>query len=77
MKIIIFWTQNIFSFLKHVKLAGNDTLPLYIPKTDVFIDNGNHQLRTRDLLFFARGVPTISMKKNILSFHIQLVGIHV
>ena len=58
MKNIIFWTQNIFSLRSQVKLAGNDTLSLSIPKTSVFIDNGRHQLLIRDLLFFARGVPT-------------------
>ena len=52
-------------FIKSVKSAGNGTLPLSIPKTGVFIDNGHHQLRIRDLIFFARGVPT-----NILSVHI-------
>ena len=41
-----------------IKSAGNDTLHLSIPKTGIFIDNGHHQLRIRDLLFFAHGVPT-------------------
>ena len=27
-------------------------------KTGVFTDNGHQQIRIRDLLFFARGVPT-------------------
>ena len=49
-KIIIFWTQNIFSLLLQVKSAGNDPLPLSIPRTSIFIDNGHHQLRIRDLL---------------------------
>ena len=58
MKIIVFLTHDYFSLLYQVKLAGNNTLPLSIPNTSVFIDNGHHQLRIRDLLFFARGVPT-------------------
>ena len=75
MKNIIFWTKDMFSLLLQVKSVGNDTLPLSIPKTGVFIDNGHHQLRVRDLLFL-HVRPHKSMKQNILSFHIELVGIH-
>ena len=35
MKIIIFWTKNIFNLFYKVKSAGNVTLYLSIPKTGV------------------------------------------
>ena len=59
-----------FCLLKQVKSAGNDTLPLSIPKTGVFTDDGHHQLRIRDLLFFARGVLKINEAKYFIISHI-------
>ena len=52
-------------------MAENDTLPLSIPKTDVFIDNGHRQLRIRDLLFFLHvASPGINEAKYFVISHI-------
>ena len=70
MKIIIFLTQNIFSHLLQVESAGNDTLPLSIHNTGVFIDNGHHQLRIRDLLFLHVASSRINEAKYFIISHI-------
>ena len=57
MKIVIFEPRIFLVFLNKSNRLET-TLPLSIPKTGVFIDNGHYQLRIRDLLLFARGVPT-------------------
>ena len=69
MKIIVFWTQNIFSLLFQVKSAWNDTLPLSIHNTGVFIDNGHHQLLIRDLLFLHVASPRINEAKHFIISH--------
>ena len=71
MNIIIFLTQNILSIIQQVKSAGNDTPPLSIPKTGVFIDNDHHQLRICDLLFFLLvASPRINEAKYLIIPHI-------
>ena len=70
MKIIIFLTQNIFSHLLLDESAGNDTLPLSIHNTGVFIDNGHHQLRIRDLLFLHVASSRINEAKYFIISHI-------
>ena len=56
-----------------MKSAGNDTLPLSIPKTGVFIDNGHHQLRIRDLLFLHVASPRINEAKYFIISHIAFI----
>ena len=75
MKIIIFCILYFFSLLQQIKTDGNDTLLLSEPNYGVFKDTGHNQLRITGLLCFAR--PYKLMKRNILSFHMLLVSIHV
>ena len=49
-------------------------MPLSIPKTGGFIDNGHHQLRIRDLLFLGVASPRINEANYLIIPHVACSG---